>query len=163
MTGVQTCALPICEYDVQQRLAAFDQITQQASNPVEELMLMMRYLENMFSSINPNLLFDVKRYHPEAWKRYRDFKEEEMMSKIEQNIRKGIDQELYRKDINIKVLARLRVEEVELGFNPEIYPQGKFRISEVQLALFDHFMHGITSIKGHKLINRYKEIHEDDH
>jgi len=54
------------------------------------------------------------------------------------------------------------MEQVEMGFNPEIYPPDKFKLANVQVALLDHFMHGITTIKGHRLINKYKQIHEEE-
>ncbi|MFM7727612.1 MAG: hypothetical protein ACKO7B_12980, partial [Flavobacteriales bacterium] len=76
--------------------------------------------------------------------------------------RRGIRSGLYRKDIDVKILARLRLEEVEMGYNPKTYPPSRFNIPDVQLALLDHFLHGIVTIKGHRLINRYKHIQEEE-
>ena len=84
------------------------------------------------------------------------------MRMVEDNLRKGISQGLYRRDINIPVIARLRIEEVEMGMNPEMFPSQQFRLADVQIALFDHFLHGITTLKGHRLINKYKQITEEE-
>ena len=46
--------------------------------------------------------------------------------------------------------------------NPEIFPYPQYNIAEVQVGLFDHFMHGISTLKGHRLINKYKQITEED-
>ena len=56
----------------------------------------------------------------------------------------------------------MRMETLEMGLNPEMFPPDKFKILDVQLALLDHFLHGICTLKGHKLINKYKEISEDE-
>ena len=66
------------------------------------------------------------------------------------------------RDRDIKILARLRLAEVEIGFDPEIFPPDQFNIREVQLELIDHYLHGITTLKGHKLINKYKHITEKE-
>lgn len=151
-----------CEYDITNRTCMFREIAQSASDPIGELMSLMKNMEKMISGINPNLFYDMQKYYPEVWNLYREFKEKSMMQMIEENFKRGIEAGLYRKDISITILARLRIEEVEMGFNPEFYPHDKFNVAKVQLALFDHFMHGITTLKGHKLINKYKQITEED-
>jgi hypothetical protein len=75
---------------------------------------------------------------------------------------KGIKDGIVRKDIDPKILAKLRMEEVEMGFNPLLFPPEKFKILDVQLSLIDHFLHGICTLKGHKLINKHKELKEEE-
>ena len=145
-----------CLHDLEKRKAAFATISANAVDAVQELVLMMEHMQTMLSSINPNLLFDVRKYHLQAWQCYVEFKEQFMMQCISNNLKHGIEAGIYRPDLNTRVLARLRLEEVEMGFNPDIYPASKFQLKDVQLALFDHFMHGITTQKGQKLIQRYK-------
>ena len=84
------------------------------------------------------------------------------MAMVEGNLHKGVEQGLYRKDMNIPIIARLRIEEIEMGFHPNVFPPDKFNFAKVQMEVFNHFMHGITTIKGHKLINKYKQITEED-
>jgi hypothetical protein len=122
----------------------------------------MKYLADMFSKINPSLFYDMKKYHPKAWDKFREFKEKKVMHIVETNILKGISQGLYRNTLNPKILARLRIEEVEMAMNPEIFPGREFSLLEVQVALLDHFLYGILTLKGHKLINKYKQITEDE-
>jgi len=154
--------LKCCYHDLHSRDCVFNNIAEKATDPVAELIQLMKYMETMFSKINPNLFYDMQRYHPDAWRLYREFKEKNMMKKVEENLNKGISMGLYRKDINIPVLARLRMEQVEMGFNPELFPPDKFNVPVVQVALFDNFLHGITTLKGHKLINKYKQITEEE-
>ena len=75
---------------------------------------------------------------------------------------KGKKQGLVRADVNTKIMARLRMEEIEMGFSPEKFPPDKFKIVDVQLALIEHFLYGICTLKGHKLINKYKQVVEED-
>ena len=81
---------------------------------------------------------------------------------IERNLKKGILEGLYRTDINIKIISKMRLETMEMGFNPMIFSPEDYNIREVQMQLLNHFLHGITTLKGHKLINKYKEITDEE-
>ena len=137
-------------------------VSASSENAIDEIMQIMNHLKTMFAQMNPNLFYDLRKHHHESWKQFGNFKEKFILNKIETNLQKGIKQKLYRKDINVKILARLRIEEVEMVFNSEIFPHDKYNFTAVQVALLDHFLHGITTLKGHKLINRYKQIVEEE-
>jgi len=151
-----------CQHDLVNRKCLFDDIADKATDAIGELMGLMKHMESMYTRINPNLFYDMQKYHPTVWKLFREFKENSLMASIESNLRKGVEQGLYRRDMNIPIVARLRIEEVEMGFNPDYFPPDKYNFAKVQMELFNHFMHGITTIKGHKLINKYKQITEED-
>lgn len=151
-----------CQHDLVNRQCIFQVIAEQATDAIGELLNLMKHLKTMYSTMNPNLFYDMQKYYPAVWKVFREFKEQKMMTMIESNLHKGVEQGLYRKDMNIPIVARLRLEEVEMALNPLVFPPDKFDFAKVQLELFNHFMHGITTLKGHKLINHYKQITEED-
>ena len=140
----------------------FEQIAKTSENVIEEVFAIMKHMGNMFSQINPNFFYDLQKYHPNTWKLFKQFKEECIERMVEDSVKRGIKEGFVRPDINGKILARLRMEEIEMGFDPQTFPPDKFKIMEVQLALLEHFLHGISTLKGHKLINKYKEIIEEE-
>ncbi|MBA3704689.1 MAG: TetR/AcrR family transcriptional regulator [Bacteroidetes bacterium] len=140
----------------------FQQLADNSENVIAEVFAIMKHLGMIFSQINPNFFYDLQKYHPNTWKLFKQFKEECIEKMVEDSVKKGIKQGLVRSDINTKIIARLRMEEVEMGFNPQVFPPAKFKIIDVQLALLEHFLHGICTLKGHKLINKYKEIIEEE-
>jgi AcrR family transcriptional regulator len=153
-------ALTKNELDSQEK--QLDQIRKLSDNSIDEIMRTMSCVGNIFERINPALFYDLQKFHKEAWKQFRTFKEQKIQLFIEENLKRGIKQGLYRKDLQVKILAKLRIEEVEMGFSPSVFPQSKFNLSEVQMVLIDHFLHGIVTLKGHKLINKYKKVSEDE-
>jgi AcrR family transcriptional regulator len=140
----------------------FKQIQAESENVIVEVFNMMKHMGVMFSKVNPNIFYDLQKYHPNAWKQFKVFKHECMAKMVEDSIERGIKEGLVRSDLNAKVLARLRIEEVEMGLNSEIFPPDKFKMLDVQLAMIDHFLHGICTIKGHKLINKFKQVTEEE-
>jgi AcrR family transcriptional regulator len=151
-----------CSTDLSDHNCKMEEIVKNSKNAVHEMIECMKYLGEMFSGMNPNLFYDLQKFHPASWKVFRSFKEEKIMAMVETNLRRGIKEGLYRPDINIKILAKLRIEEVELAMNPVAFPPSKFNLKEVQVTLLDHFIHGITTLKGHRLLNNYKKINEEE-
>jgi len=140
----------------------FDAITKEAKNAIDEILHLMKHMQKIFSGMNPNLLYDMQRYHPEAWKQHISFKEKCMYPKVEENLKRGISEGLYRENLNIKLMAILRIELFNMVYNHEIIRQDDFNIADVHVLLLDHFLHGISTLKGHKLINKYKQIQEEE-
>ncbi len=133
-----------------------------SENVIVEVFNTMKHIGIMFSKINPNIFYDLQKYHPNAWIQFKVFKQECMAQMVENSIERGVKEGLVRSDLNAKILARLRIEEVEMGLNSEIFPPDKFKMLEVQIVMIDHFLHGICTLKGHKLINKYKQVSEDE-
>jgi TetR/AcrR family transcriptional regulator, cholesterol catabolism regulator len=140
----------------------FTETYAKATNVVEEVFNMMRNITEIFSRINPLLFYELQKYYPQSWKLMKDFKEEFVQKMVEQSLEKGKKDGYVRQDVNTRILSRLRMEEVELAFNPAVYPADKFSIVEVQLTLVEHFLYGICTLKGHKLINKYKQVVEEE-
>ncbi len=140
----------------------FRQTAEKSENVIEEVFEMMNHIGMMFTKMNPNLFYDLQKYHPNSWKLFKQFKEDCIERMVEDSVKRGIKQGFVRADINTKIIARLRMEEVEMGFDPLVFPPDKFKIVDVQLALLDHFLHGICTLKGHKLINKHKQVTEEE-
>lgn len=135
---------------------------EQSDNVVEEVFNAMKHLGDVMTKVNPNVFYDLQKYHPKAWQMFHEFKEKCILRNVEVSLEKGKKQGYIRADLNSKVLAILRIEELELGFNPVIFPPDKFNMLEVQLALTEHFLYGICTLRGHKLINKFKQIVEEE-
>lgn len=145
--------------DHTRQLAGFEH---QAKNAIEEILLTMNYMKGVFARTNPNMFFDMQRYHPDVWQVFRKFKEEKVLEMVLKNLEKGRAQGLYRTDFSLKIIARLRLEEIELVMNPFAFPADKYNMHDVQVQILDHFLHGICTVKGHKLLNKYKQLIEDE-
>ena len=140
----------------------FHQISQKAANVVEEVFEMMKKMNDIFSTVNPNIFYDLRKYHTKTWELFHKFKSEFIIKKVENTLENGKKNGFVRADVNSRLLAKLRGEEIEMGFNPSLFPPDKFRILDVQIALVEHFLYGICTLKGHKLINKYKQIVEEE-
>lgn len=140
----------------------FDKITADSKDPVEEVLNISEHMKLMFQNVNPSILFETQKYYPNAFAIYQKHKEECIRTTLVKNIEWGKNLGLYRKEIDQNIISVLRLEQIQMGFNTAIFPHGVYNLAKVQLQFIDHFLHGICTIKGHKLINKYKQISEEE-
>ena len=148
--------------NIKQHECLFSECMQKADNIVDEVFSMMKNIHEIFSKINPQFIYELQKYYPQTWKLFRDFKEEFILKMVERSLEKGKKEGHVRPDVNVKILSRLRMEQVELAMDPTAFSPDKFKILDVQLTLVEHFLYGICTLRGHKLINKYKEITEEE-
>jgi AcrR family transcriptional regulator len=132
-----------------------------SGNVIEEMINMMKCSEDIFSRINPIVIHDMQKYHPDAWRQFQNFKTDVLVGKLEELFTKGIKQGYIRPEIDVKILAKMRVAQFELGFNTNIFPLAEFSPWKVQYQFLEHFNYGICTLKGYKLLNQYKNINDE--
>lgn len=152
----------VTQYHLETREKVMIEISEAATDPIDEVLKISDHIRQSFEGINPTLLFDVQKFHPKAWQIFQDHKVRCIMDSLISNLKKGIDQGYYRKDLDVEIISILRMEQIQMAFNPFIFPPNKYDVQKVQLQFIDHFLHGICTLKGHKLINKYKHINEED-
>ena len=137
-----------------------EQLQAQATSAVDELFGMMNWMRQQFSEVHPSIFYDMQKFHPTTWQLWLDHKQEYILAQITDNLRRGMSEELYRADLDVPVLARLRLAQIELAFNPDVFPPRQFDVQRLQQVIIEHYMLGIASLKGHKLINDLRHVTE---
>jgi AcrR family transcriptional regulator len=133
----------------------------ESNDAVKELLMLMESLNYIFERLNTKMIFDMQRYFPEAWQIFTEYKNSIMLNKIISNLKRGIKEGLYRRDINVEIIAQMRLEQIQIAMDPFIFPSENITIKEIHEQLLLQYLFGITTLKGHKLINKYLEINED--
>lgn len=137
-------------------------VSTQAGNAIEELFSIMQLLRQKMAGVHPAVFYDLQKYHPEAFQAWTTYKNEVLLQHILDNLRKGVAEGLYRHDFDLEIMARLRLLQVEHAFNPDFFPPDQFNLQQVQLTILEHFMLGIATLKGHRLINALKQVTEEE-
>jgi TetR/AcrR family transcriptional regulator, cholesterol catabolism regulator len=128
-----------------------------AENAIEEIFRVMEFVEVMFRNMNPSMLYDLEKYHPGGYRKFLDHKNKFIYEMIKKNIERGIQEELYRAEIDVEILTRYRLESMMMAFNPALFPSTKFNLVKLQHELLEHFLYGVSTLKGYKLILKYKQ------
>ncbi|NCI45163.1 TetR/AcrR family transcriptional regulator [Sediminibacterium soli] len=134
-----------------------------SENAVHEIFMAMDMVLDIFSRMNPSLIFDMEKYHPRAFKKYNDYKDKFLYTMVKENLESGISDGLYREDIQVDILSRFRLASIFLVFNPELFQAGRHNLGVVIKEITDNFLCGLATAKGQKLIQKYKHQRQKPH
>ena len=128
-----------------------------SKDAVHELFLAMDMMGVIMESMNPVVMYDMQKYHPGCFGKFLKHKDEYLYNVVKQNLQRGIAEELYRDDLDVELMARFRVDSILIPFNPGFTQTVKMGLDKVHKELLVHFLFGIASAKGHKLIQKYQK------
>ncbi|OJJ17573.1 hypothetical protein BKI52_27310 [marine bacterium AO1-C] len=153
------CRVMECKHDKQMK--EMRELESNADNAIEALLKVSDFMAETFAKVNPSLLLDTKKYHPEAWELHQT-RRDQIIESIKGNLRWGIQDGLYRDELPLEYLAVLRIEQVELAFDAQKFSSDQYELVKVQLAFLDHFIRGLVTLKGFQLLETYKNRKHHD-
>lgn len=126
-----------------------------SENVIEYLVKLSKQLRRHVGTINPTAMDDLKKYFPQGWEIYLQFKREVFLKSIIKILSQGIKEGYFRPDINPEVLAIMRIEQIQMAFDESLFPRSRFDFMEVHAQFLKHFMAGILTEKGRELLKHY--------
>lgn len=134
-----------------------EQIIHHAKSAIDEMFGISNWMHQLSKNLNPSLLFDLRKYHPESWQIFIDHRNNEIYNCIKHNLKRGIREELYRPDINIEILTRIYIARAEMFIDQEIFPYDKFPPEKTFPIFIDYHIRGIATPKGIKYLEKIKQ------
>jgi TetR/AcrR family transcriptional regulator, cholesterol catabolism regulator len=126
-----------------------------AENAVHENFLAMDSYQEMMKSMNPQIVYDLEKHHPAAFRRLKQFKYQYLYAMIKTNLERGLREEIFRKDLNQDLIVRHRIESSFMPFNHDAFPTTKYPMNQTCRELAVLYLHSICNEKGKKLIDKY--------
>ncbi len=128
-----------------------------AKNAIHEVFLAIDMMQDMFQNMNPSVLFELEKYYPKAFEKFAQHKYSFLHKVMTENIERGIAEELYRPDVDVEILVKARLESMMMPFNQQVFPKNKYNLIRVETELTTHFLYGLATVKGYKLITKYQQ------
>jgi AcrR family transcriptional regulator len=153
-----TLLLEVIRYYKAQTQEEALRLIDQSENAIEAIFRIIKMTIDQMLHMSPSFFMDFKKYHPRVYKEIqqpgniRDFS---LTSKL---IETGVQQEVFRNDINIKIVNRALHALFDLfGQDSSMIEAGYDRKD-----MFDHiiipFFRGISTVKGQKFLEDCKSI-----
>lgn len=125
-----------------------DAICAKGLNAIDESFEMMKFILGILKNIHPSIMFDMQKYHPSIMKEMMEGRSEQIFKCIYSNLEKGIQEGLYRDDLDPDIIANTYIAMVETMMKGVIYPKGEQTLPKVYLEIFRYHTRGIASEKG---------------
>lgn len=132
--------------------AYLNNIHDEKLNPIEEVLTIVKRVNQTMRCVNPAAINDLKKYYHESWKRFDEHKREFISRMVKLNLENGVAGGYYRSDLNIEIICRLYVEMIGLTVNNEIFPNHEYSFHDVYREFVGYHLRGICTQKGIKYL-----------
>lgn len=123
-------------------------------NAIDELMKMTKMVGSQMKEMHPSVIFDLKKYHLEAYKCLANHRDDFIYVSIKRNIENGMRSGLYRSNINPEILTRLYLSMVNVIMDPESSILEGHSKSEIYIEMIRYHIRGIASAKGREYLKQ---------
>ena len=131
-----------------------EEVIAQNFNAIKENFEISKVVINELRNVHPSIFFDLEKYYPEAMKTMDKMRHEFIGACVKDNLQRGIDEGLYREDINVDIMTQLWMLRMNVIFDPSLFPMQEFHPKDVYLEMFVHHIRGIASAKGLKILDK---------
>ncbi len=120
-------------------------------NVIEAMMNIYSKLLTEMHQINKSVLYDLKKYHPNIYKKIQN-KQKEDIERFIPYFEKGVEEGLMQNDINFEVLLWLLQAQFKTLMESDFFPTDKYPLEEFIRAIILNFTRGIATPRGDKII-----------
>lgn len=152
----------LCIIEMQKQELIFKDIEKQSIDPIHEIIIISNTVSEMMQHINPVFFLDLQKFHSNAFLEFQKFKDNCAYKDLLRNIKSGKEIGVYRKDIDEEFTARYRLAQIDMLMFGNYFSFEKISFTQSHQLLLDMFVHGICTLKGHRLINEYKQVKEQE-
>ena len=130
------------------------------STDVMEIMVgSLRYGVSAIKKINPQFFEDLEIHYPLICDEMVAFKRKNTIQNFEKLLMQGAEQGIFRDNLNVKMVAKIFIEQMNMMGRKEIFPPDEYPSTELFETLFINFTRGISTHKG---ITRLEELLESE-
>lgn len=115
----------------------------------------LRFGVSAIKKINPQFFEDLEIHYPLIWDEMVAIRRNQMMKDFEKLLLQGAEQKIFRDSLNVKMVAKIFIEQMNMMGRKEIFPPDEYPTTELFETLFINFTRGISTHEG---INRLEEL-----
>lgn len=144
----------VFEFERKNVLKELCKILSTAQNAIHELFLINKYFSEKLKNYNPNVDFDLKKYHFPIYEKHKAKVIENMYSHILANLNRGIKEKVYRNDINPEFIAKLHVSRLFGMQQSEVFTREELLEKSTHRELIIYHVRGIATQEGIKILEK---------
>jgi AcrR family transcriptional regulator len=131
-----------------------DGIRELHKNPIEELYEIKKFVMLHLKDEKSSPQYQLQKYYPQIHEVMRTRQFEMMEDCVLANIKRGIEQEIYRENLNMDFVARIYFSGVTSIKDLKLFPVHKFPIRQLIDDYLEYHLRGIITPEGRKILNK---------
>jgi hypothetical protein len=127
-------------------------------NAILQILKIANMMIGLHKEMNPSLLFDLKKYHPETYITFTEHREKTIQTQLIENLNLGILQGMYKSDININLSAGFYMALIEQCISSEIGIISNIPFTEKYAYLVKYHLSSICSPEGVEFMKKNLKV-----
>lgn len=140
---------------MQEEKEAMEEISVQAADAVDEMLRIGSFVIERVSEMTPSTIYDLQKYYQDLWQRMKQQMQTHVYGIIIDNLQRGIEQGLYRKEMVPEIVALLYVGKSLLVTDEETVEACSGNMEAVHREMIRYHAFGITSARGRQLLEKH--------
>ena len=134
-------------YHTQQQLKKLRQL-----DAIHMMLNIRDHIIENFNSRLPANLFDLKKYHPEVYKKANKIDQEAIQALFNEIINKGIQEGNFRSSINQEVQVYLFVKQMLILSEPELISEIKYPLATIVSTIVENTLRSFVTPQGQEIL-----------
>lgn len=124
------------------------EVQKTSKNALEENLRMMTFMSGELQQFNAVIFFELQKYYPESYALFNEHKEKVALRRILANLKAGIKEGLYRRDIDAEIVSRIFVSALDILIDQQRFPAKKYHFYNLYREFVNYHLGGILTPKG---------------
>lgn len=121
-------------------------------NPIEEVFTIKSVINNQLKNEKSSPHYQLQKYYPKIFKELKDKQFESVDQCVAENLKRGIDEGYYRKEINIDLITRFYFNGYMSLANNELFPLSTYGLNTLKISFLEYHIRAIATEKGLKIL-----------
>lgn len=152
----------VMKYHVEHTQQIIQGILDRAENAIDAYLQINQHHYQFMREMNPSILYDIQKYYPSSWHHFNLHKNEFVKGVIRDNLQQGIDEGLFRPDMNVDVIALFYIYKMEVFADAQLLHEHGLERTECLPEIVKYHLLGITTPKGKAYLESQKFFDHED-
>lgn len=142
---------------IEEEKLAIDCIHKEATNAIDEMIGISRFVSELLQRMNPSVLYDLQKYYTQGWELMESLHFQHTYHIIKNNLEKGIKEGLYRIGLNTDITAKLYIGRMDLVVDKNLFPIGEYTFLQIHENIITYHLYGVMTEKGIEVFKQYSK------
>ncbi|TRZ46263.1 TetR/AcrR family transcriptional regulator [Robertkochia solimangrovi] len=137
---------------------SLESIKEESENPIEELFRIKWVIRQQLKNEANSPYFQLKKYYPKTFKCFRNRQKGYMLECVVENITKGIEMGLFRKELDVDFTGRMYFAGMISTKDEEVFPLDIYPKDHLADLFLDYHLRAIVTPKGLETLDQFNNI-----
>ncbi len=138
-----------------------DAICDLNQNPIQELYAIKKRVMQYMQKEKASPTYQLQKYYPTTYNNIKQRQFSYMQQCVVKNLHRGLEQDLYRKNIEVQFVARIYFNGITGIKEESLFPHTMFEGETLYEMYLEYHLRGIVTPKGRNILNKLIQSNQD--